>query len=275
MDDERLGRAAGQWLRDIDSPPPDSQRSVERALQQVRQTDQVRRWWPFAVSHRRARQTTTPKNPQPGPILAIDDHTPTFIGRTQLMFSPAKAITAGALVFAIGSAVLIAQPLGRQGGDAPGATTDASTQALTEFTGHIACGPEVRRGTSASNDSGLFQARGFAWQPSASISDPRLAGDYYISYDTDDYGTTTVGTGTWRIENAQGAWQGSFTNINFPDHTTTVSTPLVGEGGYEGLTAHWESVNHPETSGVLCSWDVRGVIIEGEPPAAPEPFTGE
>jgi hypothetical protein len=40
------------------------------------------------------------------------------------MFSPVKAITAGALIFAIGGAFLIAQPFGQQGGSVPGAVTD-------------------------------------------------------------------------------------------------------------------------------------------------------
>ena len=83
---------------------------------------------------------------------------------------------------------------------------------------------------------------------------------------------TSVGTGTWRIENRDGAWQGSFTNIKYPDSTTIVSTALVGEGAYDGLTALWESTNHRPLD---CAWAVRGLILEGDVPAAPEPYTGE
>ncbi|MEP7378117.1 MAG: hypothetical protein ABI725_00990 [Chloroflexota bacterium] len=107
------------------------------------------------------------------------------------------------------------------------------------------------------------------------MSDRRIEGDYYISYDGDDYLTgtvTTVGTGTWRIENAEGAWQGSFTNIKYPGSTTIVSTVLVGEGAYEGLTAVWESTNHRP---VECAWAVRGLILDGDVPTAPEPYTGQ
>jgi len=46
----------------------------------------------------------------------------------------------------------------------------------------------------------------------------------------------------------------------------------VGEGAYEGLTAIWESVVHIEG---LCDWDVRGLIIAGEPPAVPEAFSSQ
>jgi hypothetical protein len=107
------------------------------------------------------------------------------------------------------------------------------------------------------------------------MSDPRLEGDYYISYDSNDYESSTVtsvGTGTWRIENGEGAWQGSFTNIKYPDSTTVVSTTLVGEGAYEGLTALWESTNRRP---VECAWAVRGLILEGDVPAAPEPYLAE
>ena len=46
MTDERLGQDTGQWLRDIDAAPPDPHVSVQQAMTEVRQTRQVRRWWP-------------------------------------------------------------------------------------------------------------------------------------------------------------------------------------------------------------------------------------
>ena len=49
------------------------------------------------------------------------------------MFSPVKAITAGALVFALGGMFLIAQPFGQQGATVPGAATD-EVAPNTEFT---------------------------------------------------------------------------------------------------------------------------------------------
>ena len=57
----------------------------------------------------------------------------------------------------------------------------------------------------------------------------------------------------------EGAWQGSFTNIKYPDSTTIVSTALVGEGAYDGLTAMWLSTNHRplECASAVCglkSW---------------------
>ena len=146
------------------------------------------------------------------------------------------------------------------------------------FTGRIVCGDTVRTGVSESPADGgpvRLRTRGWAWRPTATMSDPRLEGDYSISYDSDDYESptvTSVGTGTWRIENREGAWQGSFTNIKYPESTTIVSTALVGEGAYGGLTAVWEATNHRP---VECAWAIRGLILEGNVPAAPEPYTGE
>lgn len=154
----------------------------------------------------------------------------------------------------------------------------AVVQPPVAFTGRIVCGPGVRTGVDESSPEGdlvRVRSRGWAWQPSATMSDPRLEGDYYVSYDSDDYRSptvTSVGSGTWRIENEEGAWQGSFTNIKYPDSTTIVSTALVGEGAYDGLTALWESTNHRPLE---CAWEVRGLILEGEVPAAPEPYTGQ
>jgi hypothetical protein len=106
------------------------------------------------------------------------------------------------------------------------------------------------------------------------MSDPRLEGDYYISFDDDQFVSpagSSVGAGTWRIENDEGAWQGSYTRLGFADRASVVSTPLVGEGAYEGLTAVWESTHDPGP----CGWEVRGLIIVGDVPAAPEPFSGQ
>jgi len=153
-----------------------------------------------------------------------------------------------------------------------------SAQRPVAFTGRILCGDSVRTGVSDSPaDVGpeRLATRGWAWQPTATMSDPRLEGDYYISYDSDDYPSPTVfsvGTGTWRIQNGEGAWQGSFTNIRYPDSTTTVSTALLGEGAYAGMTAVWESTHHQPLE---CAWAVRGLILVGLVPPAPEPYIPE
>jgi hypothetical protein len=46
---------------------------------------------------------------------------------------------------------------------------------------------------------------------------------------------------------------------------------LTGEGAYEGMSVLWEEVGHWDA----CSWDVRGLIVEGDPPAVPEVYIPE
>ncbi len=119
---------------------------------------------------------------------------------------------------------------------APNETTVASAPAATTspppvgFTRHLDCGPEVRAGSDETVDGGgpiRIRHREWAWQPSGRMSDPRLEGTYLLTYDSDDYrdpAGISVGAGTWRIENSDGAWQGSFTNLQYPD-STTVQAP--------------------------------------------------
>jgi hypothetical protein len=183
------------------------------------------------------------------------------------------------------SIIATAIALGLLAGSAVGVTAQEgdATSVPVEFTGHIACGPEVRHGTDTSEtlQVGDEQVRtssshGYAWRPVATaMSDPRLQGTYYGSFEWDEYrgaaGTTRIGAGTWRIENEEGAWQGSHTSAYLADSPdASASAVLIGEGAYEGLIALWEEVGHWDA----CSWDVRGLILEGDPPAVPEPYVG-
>jgi hypothetical protein len=123
-----------------------------------------------------------------------------------------------------------------------------------EFSGHVECGPDV----------GPNQ-----WQQSATNTESRLEGRYYYSEayaDDPDSGATS---GTLRIENDDGAWQGSMVYVYLSDGTmTTGTTSLVGEGAYEGLSAIWEE----RFLAPRCAADVRGVIIVGGVPTAPEAY---
>ena len=162
---------------------------------------------------------------------------------------------------------------------------DAAANPPVEFTGHIECGPEVRHGTDSSEvlQVGDDQVRhsgshGFAWRPSATMSDPRLEGTYFLSFEWDEYlppGVTNamrVGAGTWRIENEEGAWHGSLTSVYLSDSPdTAASTVLTGEGAYDGLSVLWEE----QADWEACTWDVRGLIVEGDPPAVPEVYIPE
>jgi len=266
MNDERLGRAAGQWLRDIDSPPPDAHASVQQAMQQVRQTGQRGRWLPFRLFPRRAETPTATDTTdyQPSPIPASNGHTPTVIGRTQTMFSPAKAIIGGVVVFAIGGVMLIAQPYGQQAEVAPGAESAEFVEPV-KFTAVITPGPWVSYET-CEDIGGMRQCQGEAWTPDITeVSDPRLDGEMTDSANTNKWpGQPMLATETFRITNENGAWQGSFPSVydSYSVSSGAQSVVLVGEGDYEGLYA-WMDVT---------DWSaITGVVFSYPPPEAPAP----
>lgn len=172
-----------------------------------------------------------------------------------------RTLTVVAVVLASGAAACSGAPTAR-------------TQALSPsaFTGHIVCGPPVR--TETSTQAGDHQEfRGGAWTPTAAeMTEPRLDGDYTISesrdvYDAPGPATHELSSGTWRIETPDGAWQGSSTAVGFPDGSySLVTTPLVGEGAYDGLVAFWEA---RFLGNATCAWDIRGVIFPAGPPEPP------
>jgi hypothetical protein len=161
-------------------------------------------------------------------------------------------------------------------------------QPPTEFTGQITCDPPgpdragpydvVREGTTRILEADFWQARGYAYEQDVIVSDPRLEGAHVVSVSRDEYHSADylwpimVASFTRRIENDEGAWQGSYTAVAFSDGTVAGSTAvLVGEGAYEGLTALWVE----QLSQTSCSAEVRGVLFDGPVPPAPELYVGE
>ncbi len=124
MKDEKYTPEVGSWLKGREVPHPDSQQTARQVAARLPHIGQRGRWWPLP-SFRRPPNTDQTTDYQPSPIPSANGHTPTVIGRTTSMLSPVKAITAGALVFAIGGAFLIAQPFEQQGG-VPGAEAEPS-----------------------------------------------------------------------------------------------------------------------------------------------------
>jgi hypothetical protein len=135
------------------------------------------------------------------------------------------------------------------------------------------------RAAQYSVDRGVRKELGNCWAPViADPSDPRLAGTLTFCGDNHSYapmGDTSTGmwSSTYRIENDEGAWQGSIAGAEWkdPESGDMIETDegliLVGEGDYEGLYA---AMTFPG------SWsDIRGLIFEGAPPAAPVPPSTE
>ena len=111
------------------------------------------------------------------------------------------------------------------------------------------------------------------WRLSVSdVSDPRFEGTWYQSDNFDSYtGPAAIaGLGveleTFRVENAEGAWQGSIVVIGWPDGVESSSSEdglvMIGEGAYEGLTAvmRWSGE---------CPGNIRGYVMALPEPLAP------
>ena len=175
MNDDRLTTALGSFYKSTAQTPPDPSRSLGEVMTRVPQTRQRGRWWPLP-SLRRA-SVAPPVIPttgfQPTPMPATIGHASTITGRTQVMFSPFKAIITGAVVFAVGGVFLIAQPFDQQRGVAPGAVTDTPGES-TPVTGTSGCWLKT---------SGIFQLTSAPYSLTDQVltcsevaSDPRVTG---------------------------------------------------------------------------------------------------
>jgi hypothetical protein len=170
--------------------------------------------------------------------------------------------------------------LAASAGSVAGQVEDDAPEPPVEFSACIYPGPAVHEGTVVSSSDGemtIVRERGATFRQSLTeVSDPRLEGTLYQAWDADVYtlpGNEAEGPGfgvfTDRIENDEGAWQGSVVVLSFPDGSGTWGTMVMtGEGAYEGLTA---LVSFDDSRGDCV---VKGYIIEGTIPAAPVPQTG-
>jgi hypothetical protein len=191
--------------------------------------------------------------PHPVDALAITraamTHTPRW--RISAMLSPVKAITAGALIFAIGGVLLVAQPFDRQVSSVPGAATDDPAMAPSFFSGAVGddwtenAMPVVERREDGVVD-GTGESYTFPWD----ANDPRITGSATIITNETDYreGTTTLAptgdvgtirTGLLRIVNDDGSWEGEFENLQVENlGFASASGWLTGTDAYEGLSAY-------------------------------------
>jgi hypothetical protein len=193
------------------------------------------------------------------------------------MLSPVKAIAAGALVFALGGAFLIAQPFG-QPSSLPSATSDGGLVEPVAFTGTWSWSSNIVPEETVTNEGVSVTLSGGAWNHVASgITDPRFDGDVTVfASSTDHYGVSSadlassavaIWSSAWRVENEDGAWQSEPAySLDFHDTSGAPYTAVFrGEGAYEGLTA----VVELELDG--SRWDLRGLIFDGGLPPDPEP----
>ena len=251
MNDERFLK---DWLQDTSDTDSEPQAAADKVMAVVPHARQRNRWWPLLPGRRR-----TPN----------DDEAPTITWRTKFMLSPIKAITAGALVFALGGAFLIAQPFdGQPSSGPPAAELDVST--ATSVSGTI-----VESTSSIDTDGtyevqdGVIQRKGIHYTNLWETSDSRLSGT--ATYDADwirfPQSDFQVEAATHVLQNADGRWVGQGSALAVPRATNTDIAILRGEGAYEGLTAY-----------VAMDWTVQpptiaAAIFPGVMPEAPEPLS--
>jgi hypothetical protein len=196
---------------------------------------------------------------QPSPIPATNGHTPTVTGRTQPMFSPAKAVAAGAIVFAVGGVLLVAQPFLQESG-VPGAATDVVTEPAdivsgTQLTTTIG-DPVSDEPLTGMKERSRGRTAVYEW----TMDDPRLSGTvtvtrnidrWWVGRPVDRADDMAIFWGSVSVENEDGTWAGTFLDADggppFEDHGGRLGGlfQLTGAGAYEGWSAILHSYKAP------------------------------
>jgi hypothetical protein len=192
--------------------------------------------------------------------------------------NPTQRIPA-ALAFVTVAVIGCGQPSGGPTRGAGAAQEEASApQPPVEVSGRITCGPPVRSGSEVTVEVGdegiLTRHRDGAWRQTVTMSDPRLEGTVYHTFEADTYATpdgegrTEVWAATRRIENEAGSWEVQGFGGSYPDGTPIANTAAVyiGKGAYEGLIAIMDESPLEDA----CGAEVRGLIFDGAP--VPEPY---
>ena len=274
MNDEQMQSLLEEEFRTLDTRPKDVESSTRRVMERKAHVHQRSRWWPFPVFYRRHDTPTATDTVQgpPNPIPASNGHTPTVIGRTTSMLSPVKAITAGALVFAIGGAFLIAQPF-QQAATVPGAEAPAVEPMWV--TGNVQPASSCSPG-DVEIDGDVTRSRNVECSPQMwTSSDTRLTGEVVRRWSQDvhrtDEGTFEVGMDAAYLANEGGGWACSASYLASGSGMSSLSVndttfDCTGDGGYAGLSAILVS-----TPGSGFTEDFVGLIFSGDAPPLPAP----
>lgn len=187
------------------------------------------------------------------------------------MFGIAKAVTASALILALGGALFVIQPSGRQEGGPPGA--EAEPVEPTWFTGNIARAPSCT-GSDPVQDGAVVHDWYAECKPQNWIAtDPRFTGKVTARWNEDNYelesGVVTVSSGAYFLQNDGGGWACSTTSLvegsgKDSEMLTGDTIRCVGEGGYAGQSALLINLDEPASPFV-------GLIFSGDFPPVPEP----
>lgn len=293
MKDEQYTLAIGAWLKGREVVAPDSRETASQVSARLPGVPQRSRWWPLP----RVRQAAPPSDTDHSdrqaarPIPATSGGpTPIVIGRTRTMLIPVKAIVAGAFVFAIGGALLIAQPFDQRS-SSPGAEIGAELPMPAAFTSTYVFSRMPTSGQPQAHDNGVEVMTGEAWQfRNVEATDPRFAGTMTVTSTRIAYpDEVDLLVGAYRIEDADGAWQETAgSSLQLPGEVNLWRTgalpeagssrwrTFVGEGDYEGHWAVVEETWRPDGgSGVAADILLDGFVFEGAAPQAPEPWSAE
>jgi hypothetical protein len=274
MKDEKYTPEVGSWLKGREVPHPDSQQTARQVAARLPHVGQRGRWWPLP-SFRRLPTTDQTTTYQPSPIPASNRHHPTFIRRSQVMLSPAKATIAGAIVVASIGTFFIAAPFQQQG-TVPSAVGGGEMVAAAEFSGqwtfrsHLLPDEDDSLAEMYGEGDGVITAQGGALSAVATdVSDPRFDGKVTGFPNSSTFvGGFKVWNEAWLVQNAEGAWRSEpSTWVDFLSLSEgPVTTVFHGEGAFDGLTA----IVHLRENGKV--WDLHGVIMADEDvPPTPDP----
>lgn len=140
----------------------------------------------------------------------------------------------------------------------PVATTDGVGDEYV--TGTMSFSP-VENGTETKVGN-VTQLRGLVFTGAWTMNDPRVNATGTARLSVDEYTNVYPEWGTMRLENANGAWEGTVTGGGWNGgETTNFSGWLVGSGAYAGYTYYV----HYWGSGY--SYLAEGIIFQGSPPA--------
>jgi len=108
----------------------------------------------------------------------------------------------------------------------------------------------------------VVQMRGVVATTVDTMNDARVTGTGVIHGENDSYGAVGPQWGTYRLENAEGAWEGTWTGALWGDGIVSdVTAWLVGSGAYEGYTYYF----HARGANPM---KVDGIVFPGSPPAS-------
>jgi hypothetical protein len=262
MNDERFLK---DWLKGSTDSSAGPDAAADKVVARLPEVKQRSRWWPLRPGRRSSPETTA---------------------RTRLMLNPVSAVVAGLLTIATSVAILVSVPLGQDTAVVPAAETETERVQLLGFTSTYRFDRQPNVGTTELLPNGVSRTTDSVWGfVPIEASDPRLNGTLTFTNNLHRYPPEELRPimewpeilmGAARIQTDEGAWQEvpqvSYNRDRQPGDT--VDRAFVGEGAYEGLIAVATDTWQPpemRNVGVL----LEGIIVEGELPDDPVPWTPE